>query len=293
MRKTFICVIALIVVAATISSCRKNVLPPVVGGVPTPHPSQPPPNPKLEETEPAVLVPVTQNVSTNIKGYYKALPARYHESNEKYPLIIYFHGGGQYGNGASDLPEVLVEGIPKLLRDKKFPPSFTVNEEKFSFIVITPQFVRSIANAELQIFLNHIKANFRVDESRIYLSGFSLGARELSDFAATLPSQIAAITAMGGLPAIDQQLQGKCSSMATGKLPIWQFHNKDDQAWPYSEAQKYIQTLNSFNPVVPPKFTAFTVGQGKLQHDSWTRSVDTAYREDGKNIYEWMLSYKR
>lgn len=294
MRKTLVFLLVLSVFAVAISACRKSVLPTPVEETPEPHPSPIPEVPKLEETEPAVLTPVTDTISTNILGFYQALPARYDESEEKYPVIIFFHGGGQYGNGsAEDIPQVLEDGIPKLLSEKKFPPSFTVGDEKFSFIVIAPQFVKKIGNSEVESLVNYVKNNFRVDTTRIYLSGFSLGARVMSDYAAFKPQQIAAITAMGGLPQIDEHLESKCFAMANAKLPVWQFHNRDDSAWYYSEARRYIEVFNSLEPSVPPRFTSFDVGEARLHHDCWTRASNPEYKEDDMNIYEWMLQYHR
>ena len=294
MRKTLLSILVMLFCVGLVSSCRKSgVLPTPVQENPEPHPAPPPEVPKLEETEPANLTPVTYTISTNILGYYKALPARYGESKEKYPVIIYFHGGGQYGNGSSELPKVLEEGIPELLAAKKFPPSFTVGDEKFSFIVIAPQFTKKIGNSEVDSLVTYVKNSFRIDPSRIYLSGLSLGARTLSDYAAYKPEEIAAITAMAGLPQIDENLSAKCQAMANAELPVWQFHNRDDSAWYYSEASRYMEVFNSLNPAIPPRFTTFEVGEARLHHDCWTRTTDPNYKEDGKNIYEWMLQYKR
>lgn len=292
MLKSLLYFLLILVVAGTFSACRKNILPPVTNGPPPPHPDPQGP-PKLEETAPPVIVPVTKNISTNIKGFYKGLPARYFESNETYPVIIFFHGGGQYGNGSTDLPKVLQDGIPKMLDQKTFPPSFTVNNEKFSFIVIAPQFVKRPGNAEIRALIDYVKNNFRVDVSRIYLSGFSLGARFLSDYAALWPGEIAAITAMSGLPQITSSLEPKCQAMVNANLPVWQFHNRDDMAWYYSEASRYIEVFNGLNPAIPARFTSFDIGTARLHHDSWTRASDPNYKEDGMNIYEWMLGYKR
>ena len=274
------------------SSCRKNVVPAPVGGQPDPHPGEGS-TPKLEETAPPVLTPVTYDLSAHIKGYYKSLPARYNESNEKYPVIIYFHGGGQYGNGSTELPMVLEEGIPKLINENRFPPSFTVGDEKFSFIVFAPQFTEKIFNSEVQQLVTFVKDSFRVDLSRIYLAGLSLGSRVLSDYAAYRPTELAAITAMAGAPQIDDELDAKCAAMVNAKLPVWQFHNRDDSAWYYSEARRYMEVFNSLDPVIPPRFTTFEVGTARLHHDCWTKGTDPNYREDGKNIYEWMLQFTR
>ena len=115
----------------------------------------------------------------------------------------------------------------------------------------------------------------------------------LSDYAAANPNEIAGVVAMAGLPQIDENLTAKCTAMSNAELPVWQFHNRDDSAWYYSEASRYIEVFNSMNPVIPPKFTSFDVGSARLHHDCWTRATDPAYKEDDKNIYEWMLEHTR
>ena len=274
-----------ILVSCFMVSCRKTILQAL-------HPAETE-VPQLLETDPPILTPVTFTISPGISGFYSSVPARYFESTYKYPLILFFHGGGQYGNGSTELYKVLQDGIPKLQDEKKFPPSFTVNGRSFSFITISPQFERSPSNADIRAMVDYVKANYRIDVSRIYLVGFSLGARFLSDFAAVYPTEIAAVVSMAGMPQITSQLAGKAQSMVNANLPIWHAHNRDDSAWYYSESVRYIQQLNSFNPLIPPRFTSFDVGTARLHHDCWTRLTDPEYRENDKNIYEWMLGYLR
>lgn len=289
MRKTLLFLIVALIVAGTISSCRKNVLP--GGGTPAPAPE--PPEPEIVETDPAILTGVTKNISANIQGYYEALPARYAETDKKYPLIVYFHGGGQYGNGSTELAEALLLGTPKLLAEKKLPPSFTVNGQTFSFIFVIPQFVKAPTNSDIDALFSEISSKYRIDTTRIYLSGFSLGGKVLSNYAAYKPNKIAAIHSMGGLPDVNEQLHAKCEAMVNAKLPIWHFHNRDDSAWSYSLAERYVEVLNSFTPTVAPLFTTFDIGEGKAHHDCWTKTTDPAYKENGLNIYEWLLQYTR
>jgi len=273
-------------------SCRKSSVF-NGGGTPAPVDTGKTEQPQIIETEPPVLTAMVQKISSNVRGYYQALPVHYAESEERYPVIIFFHGGGQYGDGDKDLIRVLEDGIPKLLKEQKFPPSFNVNGRSYSFIIIAPQFTKSIPEAEVETLVQYVKQNFRVDTSRIYLSGFSLGARTLCNYAAYRPNQIAAITAMGGMSQIDTNLRPKCESMGAANLPVWQFHNRNDSAWYYSEAKRFNQVLTECSLTITPKFTTFDQGEGKKNHDCWNRTSDPNYREDGKNIYEWMLSYKR
>lgn len=284
-----------IIVALGAASCKKTVLPP---SAPTPAPPPPPevpppPPPKLVETLPPVLTAVTDSVSSNILGYYQALPARYEESDEVYPVIIDIHGGGQYGDGSTELYKILNMGIPKRLSDTTFPPSFTVNDERFSFIVIAPQLREAVANVEMLNLLNYVKANFRVDTNKIYLVGASLGGRQVANYAGQRSEPFAAMVTMGGLPQIGEELAEKCQTMVDADLPIWHFHNRDDEAWPYSEAEEYIRVFNSLEPKTPPLFTTFDLGEGKSRHDSWTKATDPEYKENDKNIYEWMLGYEK
>jgi predicted peptidase len=293
MRKTFLYLFSLVVVIGAFS-CKKTVLPPGNGGNPEPPPqAPPPPPPKLLETEPAVLTAVTDSISENILGYYQGLPKRYNESQETYPVIIDIHGGGQYGNGSTDLWKVLAYGIPKLLNEKRLPPTFTVNNERFSFIVIAPQLKDVVANVEMLNVLNYVKENFRVDTNRIYLVGASLGGRQVSNYAGVRAEPFAAMVTMGGLPQINEELEAKCRMMVDSDLPVWHFHNRDDEAWPYAEAEEYIRVFRSLNPSIAPLFTTFEVGEGKSMHDSWTRATNPEYKENNKNIYEWMLGYKK
>lgn len=249
--------------------------------------------PKLVETEPPILTPKSDSISENITGYYETIPARYHESRERYPTIIDFHGGGQYGDGSTDLHKVLRAGIPKLISQNQFPPSFTVDGERFSFIVIAPQLKKEVANAEVLNLLNYVVKHYNVDLKRLYITGFSLGGQTAANYAALRPEKFAALITFGGLPGINSELALKCETMARAKLPVWHFHNRDDTAWAYSQAEEYIRMFNSFSPEIPPRFTTFDIGEGKNHHDCWTRTTDPAYKEDGLNIYEWLLKHKR
>ena len=78
------------------------------------------------ETSPPVQVAVSEKISDNCFGFYRALPARYDSTSKKYPLLIFLHGSGEMGNGTTDLPLVLRNSVPKLINNKKFPPSFNV-----------------------------------------------------------------------------------------------------------------------------------------------------------------------
>ena len=248
--------------------------------------------PTTIETQPAVLTPVTQNISSTIGGYYEALPALYNQNQSKYPLLIFLPGAGQFGNGSSaELSRVLSDGPPLLLQQQKFPPNFTVNGKNFSFIVLVPQFKSGPVYGDLRAFVDFAFSKYRASRSYFYLTGFSLGARQAAEFGATSPTEPAAIVTMAG--AHNVNLPASVKGIADNRLAVWCFHNEEDQMVSSQETKAFVAAINSFNPAIPAKQTIFPTSNAVLKHDCWTKVYDPAYREDGMNIYEWMLSHKR
>lgn len=242
------------------------------------------------ETEAPLLTAVTKNVSPVVQGYYSGVPAHYNETNKKYPLIVFIHGGGQFGNGSTDLPIILNEALPELLAEKLFPASFTVSNKNYSFIVLAPQFVKYPANEEVRSFIDYALSTYRIDASRIYLAGMSNGATITCDAAAEHPNLFAAIVTMAG--ASVGNVTERCRKIAENKLPVWLLHNDKDELTKIDVSNNFIAVLNSFNPVIKPKFTIFPAF-GYLGHDAWTKASNPQFKESNMNIYEWMLQYSR
>lgn len=237
------------------------------------------------ETSPATHTAVSANVDDNCGGYYRALPARYDSSSKKYPLILFLHGVGELGNGTTDLSKMIRAGLPRLINKKAFPPSFEVNGEHFSFVVISPQFKKRPTNDQVNSVLKYMVDKYRIDTSRIYVTGLSLGGGVTWDFSAQYGSGIAAIAPICGGSWPDPK---RAAKIAGYNLPVWGFHNADDNIVPASYTKDYVNLINSHHPKVSAKATIWPAGG----HDSWTKAYDPAYRENGRNMYEWMLTFK-
>lgn len=246
---------------------------------------------EIFETVPPVFKPVIQKVNDVIGGYYQALPAMYSETNKKYPLLLFIHGGGQFGNGSYDLPLLLNEGIPQLLDEQKFPADFIVDGTHHSFIVLAPQFNKVPDNTVLTSFLDYAKQRFRLDETRIYICGFSLGSRIVFDYSAEFAGMIAAIVPISGVPNL--LINEKAKKIAMANLPVWAFHNQPDVLFSAQETKNFISSITSFNPARTPRLTIFTDSTGLLGHDAWSKATNPSYKENDLNIYEWMLRHKR
>ena len=236
----------------------------------------------------AVLKPVTAVVNNQTGGYYVILPSDYDSISDKFPLLLSIAGAGQFGNGSNELPLLLKDGPTHIADAKNFPGTFTVNGSTTSLIVFTPQFKTFPSTGDLNDCIEYARKNYRIDASRIYVAGFSIGGVEVVNIGAESPLKIAAIVPMAGVPQ-DYATTTKCQVIAAANLPVWAFHSEDDPQINVNWTKGFISKIASYNPPVAPKLTLWSYGG----HDAWTRAVDPSYKENGLNIYEWMLQYHR
>lgn len=280
MKKWMNCFTALALYCLLTISCKKDKADDII--VP---PAPVSPN-EAVETKPALQKPVMSvNIGNTIHGYYAAMPATYDQTSKNYPLIIFIPGGGQYGNGAGDLPLLLNDGMAQLLDEKKFPPSFTVNGKTYSFIVLTPQSSGYPPEDDIDGFIRYAKKNFRIDSTRVYIAGLSIGGTVTCSVAAKFFNEVTAIVPMSG----ENNSYDVCKSIAENKIPVWAFHNKNDPSIPSDNAGSFIARINDYHPAITPKLTLFNANV----HDSWTQAIDPRYKENNMNIYEWMLQYSK
>ena len=118
-----------------------------------------------------------KSIVANSNAYYEYLPKGYNPNDTvKYPLMVYIHGAGDLGNGtASTLPLMLRSGPPMEINQDSFPAQITVNGHTFGFIMIGPQWMVQPTNADVDNVINFAIANYKVDVTRIYLTGLSMG----------------------------------------------------------------------------------------------------------------------
>lgn len=238
--------------------------------------------------------PITTHVTNNINGYWEYLPADYKTSTKSYPLMIFFHGVGEVGDGSTaSLQNVLKNGVPKLISQKLFPSSFTVKGKTYSFIVISPQFINTSRSIlELNQLIDYCCAKYRVDKSKIYFTGLSFGGGTCEYYASNSSSNCNRIAAM--LPIAGNFKSGadlNASYLVSTNLPVWFTHNQSDPTVSSSISVNWANKLNNFSPKINPGtlLTIFPVSG----HDAWTKTYDPNWRPNGLNVYEWMLQYSR
>ena len=237
------------------------------------------------ETHAPVQKPYSIKVGYDVNGYYASVPFNYDKTTKNYPLLVFIPGAGQYGNGSNDLPLLLNDGPAQLADAGVFPANFSVNGKSFSFIMLTPQLKGFPSLEGIWSFIAYAKKTYRVDSTRIYLSGLSIGGQLASDLAGAYPSEVAAIVPISGESIYPET----CASIAKHNIAVWDFHNSGDPAINVAESNNFIAWINNNAPAIAPRQTIFQA----MTHDAWTAAINPAYKENNLNIYEWMLQYAK
>ncbi|SEA57830.1 Alpha/beta hydrolase family protein [Chitinophaga terrae (ex Kim and Jung 2007)] len=254
--------------------------------------------PALAQQVPVTLPPNTVN---NVAGYYEALQQGYNDNTSKtYPLIVFMHGVGELQYDADNKPPrpmsvVLRNGIPNLIERNLFPASFSYKGQDFSFIVISPQFIRWPGADDANKLVAYLKTKYRIDENRIYITGLSMGGGvawgAISENAEKAKQYAAAAMVCGAYNPNDRpELAGV---IAANNTPVWAFHNRTDPTVDPNFSITWVKKINSSVPAPNPlaKLTLFQ----QDGHNAWDSAYNPKYKDPvtGLNVYEWMLSYSK
>jgi Predicted peptidase len=231
-------------------------------------------------------------MGTYVGGFFQYLPVGYSTSSQTYPLLIFIHGMGEIGVGDSaSLEPILLHGPPMLIDRGTFPQTFSVDGQTFSFIVLSPQFSHWPTPNDVNDVITYAKAHYRVDPTRIYLTGLSMGGGSCWDYAAENSTYANTVTAIVPTGAASEPSQYRANILAAGNVGVWAFHNDGDLSVPVEYTINWVNYINNAPtpPVPPAKMTIFH----QAGHDAWTAPYDMTYTENGLNIYQWMLQFQK
>ena len=229
----------------------------------------------------------------NSKAYWEYLPLGYNakDTSTKYPLMVYIHGAGDYGNGTpTDMKLVLRSGPVREISLGHFPDSFSVGGKSYRFIVITPQFMIQPTVNQIDSVINFCVAAYKVDVSRIYLTGLSMGGGLTWEYAgnkAAFANRLAAILPICGY-VLPDSLRGRV--IAASNLPVWTTHNNLD---PVAPVQWSVMQVAWVNDSPSPNPLAMLTILDSANHDAWTRTYNPTFTVNNMNVYQWMLSHSR
>lgn len=217
---------------------------------------------------------------------YRLFIPRDYDPSKKYPLVLFFHGGGETGNDNT-----------KQLRS----PGATVwaepeNQAKHPCFVIAPQFPKresgdnapqrprtAVMKTHIQAtmkILDGIEAEFSIDTRREYVTGLSMGGESTWMALIEQPKRFAAaVTICAGdwIIGTDATERGKAFS----QFPLWIFHGAKDKTVSVDVSRKVVQALKDAGG--NPRYTEYP----EAGHNSWV----TAYADPELSV--WLFAQSR
>ncbi|MCP3098453.1 phospholipase [Myxococcus sp. K15C18031901] len=159
-----------------------------------------------------------------IYGYGEYLPPGYLTSPDtSYPVIIHLNGLSEFGTSTTEanlLTVVTKHGALKKIQGSAQGKTYFGQKQ---VMVFTPRAPTEWLPAELNAFVDFIVANYRVDTTRIYLTGLSFGGYGAWRYAYQYGSRLAALAPMasniGGPGPTITQLKD---------VPVWAVHSFAD-----------------------------------------------------------------
>lgn len=204
---------------------------------------------------------------------------------KKYALIVMFHGKSIAG---TDLGKLFHEGILKQIQEgKKIEAVSPVDHKLYRFIVLAPLAPSwSFGPEAFEFILTDILKRYPIDPAHVYLTGYSAGGwstvMEITHSKA-LSDRIAAVVPMSPA-AIDSA--NTMNFKYAADVPAWYFAGKMEYNF-LQNATRYVDSTNAHKKGLA-KFTIH-----ERNHCCFGDNYTPLYKEDGLNIYEWMLQYKR
>ncbi len=208
-------------------------------------------------------------------------PKTYQQGN--IPVLLWLHGAGERGD---DNVSQLIHIVPYLASD--------IVQTRFPCIIIAPQCPKEDYWAPVKRFewriindgkitpamvgvielLDHILKDVKIDESRVYIGGLSMGGFGTLDLLHRRPELFSAAMPMCGGADL-----GKADKFKN--IPLWIFHGAKDTVVPAELSRELIKVLNEMGSY--PKYTEYPEGG----HDIWNDAI----REP--DLLRWLFNQKK
>jgi predicted peptidase len=212
------------------------------------------------------------SVVTSARLPYLAITPAGFRTQSRWPLILFLHGSEQRGN---DLNLLKLNGVPK----------YALNSPAFPFVVVAPQLPlgRIWDGDAVSGLVKQLIARFRIDATRVYLTGLSTGGYGVWSAAMKHPERFAAVVPVsgGGNTVIPKHAEGAQLS-ALRSLGVWAFHGGSDSLVDPGESQRMVAELQRIG-AADVRVTVFP----GAPHDIWSRVYDDPA------LYGWLLLHHR
>jgi len=167
-----------------------------------------------------------------------------HSRQEKLPLIVFFHGSNAVGRDNANQVGILPKLFAMDKMQAKYPayvlapqfPSRSSNyslDQKRNLLTSNPQ---TCLTSALQL-IDSLKKVIHIDQKRIYVIGFSMGASTAINAMALKPELFAAGISISGIPQFDQ-------AATLANIPLWIIHGNTDTENPFASDEQFYKEVS-------------------------------------------------
>lgn len=202
-------------------------------------------------------------------GYAYPLPYRLfvpegYDAKRRYPLILYLHGAGGWGNDnvrhlnedVAQLTSGMVQGIePSFVLAPHCPAGdqWVNGAHAVPFTnYVQASVPESDAAKQVLKVLEEVQGGYSIDAARLYVTGPSMGGAGSWDYITRYPGLFAAAVTVNGV-------NDPSRASVIAKLPIWAFHGEKDEVAPVKNTRSMVQALKKLGS--PVKYTELA-GEG-------------------------------
>jgi predicted peptidase len=206
-------------------------------------------------------------------NYIVTFPKQYEETNENFPFILFLHSQAERGTDINLL-------VKKDNRDCLAP--LALKDKQFSFITISPlcpkNFGWPFIDRRLNLLLKDVTRKYRINNSKIYLTGVSMGGMGVWSLAMDHPRWFAAIAPISGCIIFPLT---RMKPRAVKNIPIWAFHDRFDTTLPIKlEESKIMRVIKAGGNV---KYTISETGNHEIWKEIYAKP----------DIFNWFLGIER
>ncbi|WP_010231729.1 carboxylesterase family protein [Gillisia marina] len=208
-----------------------------------------------------------EKIEMSVKlDYALYTPDGYNDSKIDFPLIVFLHGAGERGK---DLSKVSVHGPLKYVKDGN----------KIDAVILAPQCPEGVywQPHEVAALVKNVMKENRIDKSRVYLTGLSMGGYGVWATGGEYPELFASLAPVCG--AIYRPIYRNISHIKD--MPIWVFHGALDDVVLPENSNQMVKTLKEAGNDV--KYTIYPFAN----HNSWEETYNNP------EFYSWMLAQKK
>jgi predicted peptidase len=206
-------------------------------------------------------------------------PAYAERTNDEFPLIVFLHGSGD-----ADFDEVWVQsyGLPEVLDFGPIP-------DNFEFVVLAPQAGPGTSwwagrqPEAVGALVEQAIADYRIDPTRVYVTGISMGGYGSWHAAVDRPDLYAAVVSVSGSGFGMAELPEGFQPCAMADIPVLAVHGAED---PISLPEANLALIAGYE-----QECGTSVEVRMLPDQGHFGTFVEAYRDP--SIYDWMLSHTR